>query len=81
MELGCVATVGRDAQTIFIADAHRGDGKRFVVRADEKAGGLVTHALEDLFRLAVFGISPQGQESCSPKSSSYGQRARAWLHL
>jgi hypothetical protein len=23
-------------RTIFIADAHRGDGKRFVVRADEK---------------------------------------------
>ena len=23
-------------QTIWIADAHRGDGKRFVVRADEK---------------------------------------------
>jgi hypothetical protein len=25
-----------NAQTIWIADAHRGDGKRFVVRADEK---------------------------------------------
>jgi hypothetical protein len=23
-------------RTIFVADAHRGDGKRFVVRADEK---------------------------------------------
>ena len=23
-------------QTIFVADAHRDDGKRFVVRADEK---------------------------------------------
>jgi hypothetical protein len=23
-------------QTIWIADAHRGDGKRFIVRADEK---------------------------------------------
>jgi hypothetical protein len=23
-------------RTIWIADAHRGDGKRFVVRADEK---------------------------------------------
>jgi len=26
----------REGQTIFVADAHRGDGKRFVVRADEK---------------------------------------------
>jgi hypothetical protein len=32
---GCVATVDRDGRTIFVADAHRGDGKRFVVRADE----------------------------------------------
>jgi hypothetical protein len=33
---GCVATVDSNGRTIFIADAHRGDGKRFVVRADEK---------------------------------------------
>jgi hypothetical protein len=33
---GCVATVDRDGRTIFVADAHRGDGQRFVVRADEK---------------------------------------------
>jgi hypothetical protein len=25
-----------NGQTIFIADAHRGDGKSFVVRAEEK---------------------------------------------
>ena len=25
-----------DAQTVWIVDAHRDDGKRFVVRADEK---------------------------------------------
>jgi len=25
-----------EARAIWIADAHRGDGKRFVVRADEK---------------------------------------------
>jgi hypothetical protein len=34
---GCVSAVDCDGQTIFIADAHhRDDGKRFVVRADEK---------------------------------------------
>jgi hypothetical protein len=33
---GCVATVDREGRTIFITDAHRGDGKRFIVRADEK---------------------------------------------
>jgi hypothetical protein len=25
-----------DERTIFVADAHRGDGRRFIVRADEK---------------------------------------------
>jgi len=25
-----------EGRTIWIADAHRGDGKRFIVRADEK---------------------------------------------
>ena len=34
-ELGCVATIDRDGRTIFIADAHRGDGKRFVVHSHE----------------------------------------------
>jgi len=33
---GCVSTVDREGRTIWIADAHRGDGKRFVARADEK---------------------------------------------
>jgi hypothetical protein len=34
--LGWVSAVDCDGRTIFVADAHRGDGKRFVVRADEK---------------------------------------------
>jgi hypothetical protein len=29
------------AQTIFITDAHRDDGKRFVMRANEKLTALV----------------------------------------
>jgi len=33
---GCVATADREGRTMFVADAHRGDGKRFVVHADEK---------------------------------------------
>jgi hypothetical protein len=27
---GCVSAVDREGRTIWIADAHRGDGKRFV---------------------------------------------------
>jgi hypothetical protein len=33
---GCVAAIDSNGRTIWIADAHRGAGKRFVVRADEK---------------------------------------------
>jgi hypothetical protein len=33
---GCVAAIDSNGQTIFFADAHRDNGKRFVVRADEK---------------------------------------------
>ncbi len=38
---GCVATVDSRGRTIFIADAHRDNGKRFVVRADEKLTAFV----------------------------------------
>jgi hypothetical protein len=33
--LGYVSAVDCEGRTIWIADAHRGDGKRFIVRADE----------------------------------------------
>jgi len=38
---GCVSTINSNGQTIFVADAHRDDGKRFVVRADEKLTSFV----------------------------------------
>ena len=34
--LGCVSAIDSAGQTIWIADAHRDNGKRFVVHADEK---------------------------------------------
>jgi len=34
--LGWVSALDREARTIWIADAHRGDGKRFVMCEDEK---------------------------------------------
>jgi len=33
---GCASALDSHGHTIWIADAHREDGKRFVVRADEK---------------------------------------------
>jgi hypothetical protein len=35
MELGCVTAMDCDGRMIWIVDAHRGDGKRFVVRSEE----------------------------------------------
>jgi hypothetical protein len=39
--LGSVSTLDSEGRTIFIAHAHRDDGKRFVVRADEKLTAFV----------------------------------------
>jgi hypothetical protein len=33
---GCVSAIDSNGRTFWIADAHRDDGKRFVVRTDEK---------------------------------------------
>src|SRR6516165_8152686 len=41
MECGCVSALDREGRTIWIADAHRDDRKRFVVRADEKLTGFL----------------------------------------
>ena len=40
----------REGRTIFVADAHRGDGNRYVVHADEKLAAFlelerITHEL------------------------------------
>ena len=39
---GCVSAIDSSGRTIFVDDAYRGDGKRFIVRADE----LLTAFLE-----------------------------------
>ena len=33
---GCVSAIDSNGQTIWIVDAHRDNGKRFVVHAEEK---------------------------------------------
>jgi hypothetical protein len=35
------SAIDSNGRTIWIAEAHRGDGKRFVVRADEKLTAFV----------------------------------------
>jgi hypothetical protein len=38
---GCISAIDSNGQTIWIADAHHDDGKRFVVRADERLTAFV----------------------------------------
>jgi hypothetical protein len=38
---GCVSAINSEGRTIWILDAHRDDGRRFVVRADEKLSAFV----------------------------------------
>jgi hypothetical protein len=38
---GCVSAIDSNGRTIWIADAHRDDGKRFIVHADEKLSAFV----------------------------------------
>jgi len=38
---GCVSAVDSNPRTTWIVDGHRDDGKRFVVRADEKLTAFV----------------------------------------
>jgi hypothetical protein len=40
LSLGCVSAVDSEGRTIWIVDTHR-DGKRFVVRADEKLTAFI----------------------------------------
>jgi hypothetical protein len=44
---GCVSAIDSNGRTIWIADAHRDDGKRYVVRADEKLTGTWKWGLVD----------------------------------
>jgi len=39
--LSCVAAIDSTGRTIWIVNAHRCDGKRFVVRADEKLTAFI----------------------------------------
>src|SRR6476660_9344988 len=39
--LGWVSAIDSHGRTIWIVDAHRGDGRRFIVHADEKLSAFV----------------------------------------
>jgi hypothetical protein len=47
---GCASAMDSHGRAIFAADAHRGDGQRFIVRADEKLTAFIE--LEAVIRAA-----------------------------
>jgi hypothetical protein len=57
---GCVSAIDSNGRTIWIADAHRDDGKRFIVRADEKLTGFLE--LESAIRCRAFGLKREGEK-------------------
>src|SRR5438105_2037773 len=61
---GCVSAVDSRGRRIFVADAHRDDGKRFVVRVDEKLTAFVELESAIRGRGGAFtlnsGFSPHG---------------------
>jgi hypothetical protein len=54
---GCVSAIDSNGRTIWIANAHRDDGKRFVVHADEKLTAFVE--LESAILAAYLAVSRQ----------------------
>jgi hypothetical protein len=65
---GCVSAVDSNGGTGWIADAHRGDGKRFVVRADEKLTAFLE--LESAIRAA------EGSKDCGGREITLDRLSR-----
>jgi hypothetical protein len=68
---GCVSTVDSNGRTIWIADAHRDDGKRFVVHADEKLSAFLGTTSGDSSSARI--VTKRRSRRISPRCST--QRA------
>ena len=64
---GCVSAINFNGRTIWIADAHRSDGKRFVVHA----GGKLTAFLELESAIRACGKLPRQAGEIFPKLAGY----------
>ncbi len=53
--MGYVSAIDSNGRTIWIADAHCGDGKRFVVHADEKLTAIIKVESECALATALLG--------------------------
>jgi hypothetical protein len=59
---GCVSAVDAQGRTIWIVDAHRDDGKRFIARSDEKLTAFLE--LERAVCLALLTETNLEKRSC-----------------
>jgi hypothetical protein len=59
---GCVSAIDIKGRTIWIADAHRDDGKRFIVCTDEKLSAFVE--LERQVLTMTFYLESIQADSC-----------------
>jgi hypothetical protein len=74
--LGYVSAIDSNGRTMWIADAHRDDGKRFVVHADEKLAAFVElESAKVVFPDAVSTAVDTGTAVISRKS-----RSSMWTH-
>jgi len=66
--LGYVSAIDSNGRTLFVADAHRGDGKRFVVRANEMLTAfleLECAAIQECSKNLIFSnYRPKVKVSC-----------------
>jgi hypothetical protein len=60
--LGWVSAIDSKGRTIWIVDAHRGDGRRFIVHADEKLSAFVE--LERQVLTVTFYLESIHSNSC-----------------
>ena len=74
---GCVSAVDSEGRTIWVTDPHGDDGKRFVVRADEKLTAFVELESAVRVRCELTFIGNRGAESCLSGKSLYKNQATA----
>ena len=68
--LGWVSAVDCEGRTIWIADAHRDDGKRFVVCADEKLTAFLELERVTRENLMISGPAIQPAATCAAGASA-----------
>ena len=67
-------------RTLWIADAHRGDGKRFVVSADDKLTAFVGLESAILGTLSRKGSRTKGQHDIPAEASFTERRIHCYEH-